>query len=90
MFKEQGMDAVILKHNIDTAFITHVEQKHEDVKFQRIDADVTDSMKEEVSEEELKGETDALTALFRKALNNDKLEVKVEKLKNESISSIII
>ena len=89
MFKEQGMDAVILKHNIDTAFITHVEQKHEDVKFQRIDADVTDSMKEEVSEEELKGETDALTALFRKALNNDKLEVKVEKLKNEKVSSMI-
>ena len=46
-------------------------------------------MKEEVSEEELKGETDALTALFRKALNNDKLEVKVEKLKNEKVSSMI-
>ena len=47
MFKEQGMDAVILKHNIDTAFITHVEQKHEDVKFQRIDADLTEDFKED-------------------------------------------
>lgn len=89
MFREQGMDAVILKHNIDNPFISHIEAKNENVKFQRIDADVTDSMKEDVSEEELKGETDALTALFRKALNNDKLEVKVEKLKNENVSSMI-
>ncbi len=42
--KKQGMDAVILTHNIDTAFITHVEQKHEDVKFQRIDADLTEEL----------------------------------------------
>ena len=90
MFREQNMNAVILKDNIDNPFISHLEAKNEKVKFQRIDADVTDSMKEEVSEEELKGETDALTALFRKALNNDKLEVKVEKLKNEKVSSMII
>ncbi|MDO4261456.1 MAG: molecular chaperone HtpG [Eubacteriales bacterium] len=89
MFREQNMNAVILKDNIDNPFISHLEAKNEKVKFQRIDADVTDSMKEEVSEEELKGETDALTALFRKALNNDKLEVKVEKLKNENISSMV-
>lgn len=89
MFREQGMNAVVLKHNIDNPFISHLEAKNENVKFRRIDADVTDSMKEEVSEEELKGETDALTALFRKALNNEKLEVKVEKLKNEKVSSMI-
>ena len=89
MFREQKMNAVILKDNIDNPFISHLEAKNEKVKFQRIDADVTDSMKEEVSEEELKGETDALTALFRKALNNDKLEVKVEKLKNVNVSSMV-
>ena len=89
MFREQKMDAVILKDSIDTPFISHLEAKNEKIRFQRIDADVTDSMKEEVSGEELKGETDALTALFRKALNNDKLEVRVEKLKNEKISSMI-
>ena len=72
MFREQKMNAVVLKDNIDNPFISHLEAKNEKVKFQRIDADVTDSMKEEVSEEELKGETDALTALFRKALNNDR------------------
>ncbi len=89
MFKEQGMDAVLLKHNIDSAFISHVEQKHEDVKFLRIDADVTESMREEISEEELKEEKDTLTEVFRKALGRENLEVKVEKLKNENISSVI-
>ena len=89
MFREQKMNAVVLKDNIDNPFISHLEAQNEKVKFQRIDADVTDSMKEEVSEEELKGETDALTALFRKALNNDKLEVKVEKLKNVNVSSMV-
>ncbi|MCI5994420.1 MAG: molecular chaperone HtpG [Blautia sp.] len=89
MFKEQGMDAVILKHNIDSAFISHVEQKHDDVKFLRIDADVTESMKEEVSEDELKEEKETLTEVFRKALGKENLEVKIEKLKNEKISSMV-
>ena len=87
MFKEQGMDAVILKHNIDTAFITHVEQKHNDVKFQRIDADLTEDFKEDG--EDLKEMTEELTATFKKALNNEQLDVKVEKLKNENISSMM-
>ncbi|MCD8073639.1 MAG: molecular chaperone HtpG [Lachnospiraceae bacterium] len=89
MFRESGMNAVILKHNIDTPFISHVEQLNEKVKFQRIDADVTDSVKEETDTESLKETTDTLTEVFRKALNKEKLDVKVEKLKNENISSMI-
>ena len=89
LFKEQKMQAVILDHNIDTSFITQLEQRNEKYKFMRIDADVTDSLKDETSEEDLKNETDTLTEVFKKALNNDKLTVKVEKLKNENISSII-
>ena len=89
MFKEAGMDAVILKHNIDSPFISLVEQKKENVHFQRIDADVTESFKEETSEEELKASTDTLTEVFRKALNKENLDVKVEKLKNEKIASMI-
>ncbi|KAI4448090.1 Chaperone protein HtpG [Eubacterium plexicaudatum ASF492] len=89
LFKEQGMDAVILNHNIDSSFITQLERRNEKFKFMRIDADVTESLKEEASEEELKAETDTLTEIFRKAVGNDKLTVKVEKLKNESLSSII-
>ena len=89
LFKEQNMDAVILDHNIDTSFISQLEQRNEHYKFMRIDADLTDSLKDETSEDELKDETETLTDLFRKNLHNDKLTVKVEKLKNENVSSII-
>ncbi len=89
LFKEQNMQAVILDHNIDTSFITQLEQRNEKYKFMRIDADVTESLKDETSAEDLKAETDALTEVFKKALSNDKLTVNVEKLKNENISSII-
>ena len=89
MFKEQNMDAVILDHNIDTSFISQLEQRNEHYKFIRIDADVTESLKDETSAEDLKAETDTLTDVFKKALNNDKLTVKVEKLKNADIASVI-
>jgi molecular chaperone HtpG len=89
MFKEEGIDAVILTHNIDQPFVTHLEGKNENLKFQRIDADLSDSFKEETSEDELKEITETLSDVFKKALNNDKLNIKVEKLKNASISSMI-
>ena len=89
MFREAGMDAVILKHNIDNAFISHMEQLHDNIKFQRIDADVTDTFKEETDADTLKETTDTLTDVFRKALGNDKLTVKVEKLKNANVSSMM-
>lgn len=89
MFKEQGMDAVILDHNIDTSFISQLEQRNETYKFMRIDADVTEALKDETDETDLKTETDTLTEVFKKALNNDKLTVKVDKLKDASISSVI-
>ena len=87
MFKEEGMDAVILKHNIDSAFITHLEQRNEELKFQRIDADLTDNFKEDG--EDLKELTETLGDVFKKTLHQDKLDVKVEKLKNENISSMM-
>lgn len=89
MFKEQDMNAVILNHNIDTSFISQLERRNEKYKFMRIDADLTDSLKEDSSEEELKGFTDALSEIFHKALNHEKLTVKAEKLKDESIASVI-
>lgn len=89
MFKEQGMDAVILDHNIDTSFISQLEQRNETYKFMRIDADVTEALKDETDDTDLKTETDTLTEVFKKALNNDKLTVKVDKLKDASISSVI-
>ncbi len=89
MFKESGMDAVILEHNIDQPFVQQLEGKNEQVRFLRIDADLTDDLKEETSEEELKEITESLTETFKKALNNENLDVKVEKLKNASISSML-
>ena len=88
-FREQKMNAVILKDNIDNPFISHLEAKNEKVKFQRIDADVTDSMKEEGDEETLKKQTETLSDVFKKALGKDQLEVQVQNLKNENISSMI-
>lgn len=93
MFKEQGQQAVILNHNIDTAFVTYMEQQNEEVKFQRIDADVLDSLKEEVAEEEKENfqkTTDSLVEIFRTELNNDKLEVKVENLKDDNVASMAV
>ena len=92
MFKAEGMDAVILTHNIDSAFISQLEQKNEHVKFQRIDADLTEHFKEEVSEDDakvLEEKKTTLTEVFRKALSNEKLEVKVEKLKNDNVASMV-
>ncbi len=93
MFKEQGQDAVILTHNIDSAFITYLEQHNEEIRFQRIDAEVHDSLRDEVEEgdkEEFKKLSDELVELFRKELNNEKLEVKVEKLKDNSVASMAV
>ena len=89
MFKEQGMNAVILKDSIDQPFISQLEQGDLKVKFVRIDADLNETMKDEEDEETLKAQTETLTEVFRKALEKDNLEVKVEKLKNENISSMV-
>lgn len=89
MFKEQNMDAVILDHNIDTSFISQLEARNENYRFQRIDADVTESLKEDVSEEDLKETTETLTEVFKKALGKENLNVEVTKLKDENISSMI-
>lgn len=92
MFKAEGMDAVVLTHNIDSPFITQLEQRNESVKFERIDADLTDTFKQDVAAEEeetFKANTETLTDIFRKALGNDKLDVKVERLKNESVASMM-
>ena len=89
MFKDAGIDAVILKHSIDQPFITHLEQKNENVKFLSIDSDLSETFKEETSEEDLSKAGEELAEVFKKALNNDKLTVKAEKLVDKNISSMI-
>lgn len=92
MFKAAKMDAVILTHNIDQPFISQLEAKNEGIKFQRIDADLTDTFKAKTSkkaEEEMKAQADSISKIMKKVLKKEKLEVKVEKLKNKKISSMI-
>ena len=93
MFKAQGQDAIILSHNIDAAFVTYLEEKHSDIQFLRIDADVHDSLKDEVAEDEKESfqkTADSLVEIFRKELNDDKLDVKVEKLKDDKVASMAV
>ena len=92
MFKAAKMDAVILTHNIDQPFISQLESKNEGIKFMRIDADVTDAMKSKTSkkaEKEMEEQAEAIGKIMKKALKNDKLNVKVQKLKNKKISSVL-
>lgn len=92
MFKEAGEDALVLTHNIDQPFITQLEYQEKNIKFQRIDADINEGFKEETKKKDkkvLKNNTEAMTKLFRKVLAKDKLEVKVEKFKNEKVSSVM-
>ncbi len=89
MFKNEGLNAVILTHNIDQPFIQQLEQDNEKIAFLRIDADISDSLKEEGSEEEAKKSEEALSKLFKKVLGKDKLVVKAQTLKDASVSSVI-
>ena len=87
MFREAKKDAVILKHNIDSAFMSHLEQKDQTIQFKRIDADLTEELRGEEATDEETSKT--LTEVFRDALKNDKLEVKVENLKNEKVAAMM-
>lgn len=92
MFKAAKMDAVILTHNIDQPFVSQLESKNEGIKFQRIDTDLTDTFKSKTSkkvQKEMEEKADSISKIMQKALKNDKIAVKVEKLKNKKIASMI-
>ena len=89
MFRESGQSAVVFRHNIDSPFIVHVEQKNENVVFQRIDADVTGDLRSDMTEEDRQSAETTLTDMFRKAIGNDQLSVRVEPLKDDTVSAIL-
>ena len=92
MFKAAKMDAVILTHNIDQPFISQLEMKNEGIKFQRIDADLTDTFKAKTSKKaakEMEEQAKAIAEIIKKTMKNEKLSVKVEKLKNKKVASMI-
>ena len=89
MFKNQGLNAVLLTHNIDQPFIQQIEQDNDKIAFLRIDADISDSLKEESSDDDAKKSEEALSKLFKKVLGKEKLVVKAQTLKDASVSSVI-
>ena len=92
MFKAAKMDAVVLTHNIDQPFVSQLEAKNEGIKFQRIDADLTDVFKAKTSkkaEKEMEEQAEAVAKLMKKVLKKDAIKIKIEKLKNKKISSMI-
>ena len=89
IFKSAGKDAVVLPHSIDGHFITSLEMKRNNVKFLRIDSDMTDDMRSEEIGEDLKASYEALSEKVKAAIHNDKLKVAIEPLKNDEISSVI-
>ncbi len=92
MFKAAKMDAVILTHSIDQPFISQLEAKNEGIRFMRIDADLTDSLKAKTSKKaakEMEEQAEEIAKIMKKALKKENLTVKVEKLKNKKVSSMI-
>ena len=89
--KAQKMEAFVMKHNIDTPFMQQLESKNEGISFKRIDADLTDTFKSKTSKKaakELEEKEKEISEKLKKALKNDKLVVKLEKLKDKKVSSI--
>ena len=90
MFKDEGIDAIYLTHNIDNPYITMMEARDESVKFARIDSDLSANFKgEALSEEDEKKYTDSLTETFKKALGVENIKIKVESLKDENVPSML-
>lgn len=89
IFKSAGKDAVVLPHSIDVPFISTLEMKRDNVKFLRIDSDMTDDMRSEEVAEDTKASYDALSEKVKTALHNDRLKVSVQLLKSDDISSVI-
>lgn len=87
LFKENDLLAVYLEHSIDAPFISLLERDHHEVKFTRIDSDISSALKGETTD---KSQEEKLTNLFKEALNNDKLKVSVENLKSTGIASMLL
>jgi molecular chaperone HtpG len=93
MFREQGMEAVVLSSMIDTHFIQFLERNEKDIKFTRVDSEITDNLKEEAGEsgkDDLKKADESLEKIFKDALKDDKLKIKVESLKSSSLPAVML
>ncbi len=89
MFKEAGKNAVILSDVIDSAFIGQLEYKNKGLKFLRIDADIQAALKQEDSDEETKKKYDEVAKKVKDEIGDEKLNVEIQTLQNNSIASMI-
>ncbi|MBQ6368633.1 MAG: molecular chaperone HtpG, partial [Parasporobacterium sp.] len=92
MFKEAKMDAVYLEHVIDSSFITQLEAKNEGLKFMRIDTDLGKAFRKRTSkkdQKELDEKAEKLRDRLRTLTGNEKIEVKIQNLKNKSTASML-
>ncbi len=86
MFKEQGLNAVILPTMMDTHFISFIEMKEQKVKFKRIDSalsEISDNVLDDDNSKEL-------TEMFKAELNDETLKIEVQSLKNEAVPAVIL
>ena len=90
MFKEANKQAVVLPHNIDMPFIQSLEAKMKDVKFVRIDGELSEELAGKEHSETEKENFDKLVQRAKDYLAQDKLNIEVKSLKNEKIASLLI
>ncbi|MCI1722007.1 MAG: molecular chaperone HtpG [Lachnospiraceae bacterium] len=87
MFRNRKKDAVILKQNIDSPFITQLEQRNQNLRFARIDSELDEAFKGKKAV--AKEDQDSLTEIFRKNLEKDKLKIEVENMKDKDVAAIM-
>lgn len=89
LFKEYNLDAVVLNTPIDNNFISFLEYKDSNVKFKRIDSDLSDVIKDKDNEEN-KEQNEKLSNLFKDVLGDKMKEYKVQSLKSESTPAMLL
>lgn len=93
MFKENEMEALVLDTMIDNHFISFLESENKDIKFLRIDADLTSNLKDESeddNQDQSKAIAEKIEKLFSETLNIKDLKLQVERLKTESTPALIL
>ncbi|MCU0530001.1 MAG: molecular chaperone HtpG, partial [Cyanobium sp. Prado107] len=93
LWTSQGAEVLLADTFIDTQFIPWLEYRHEDLRFQRVDAELDDSLKEQESEladAEGKDSSEKLRELFKAALENDKVTIQVQSLKGDDAPAALI
>ena len=90
MFKNQGLNAVVLPSMMDTHFISLVEMKQTGVKFKRIDSAINDISDNTEKDDSTKEQEEKLIEKFKNEIKDDTLKIEVQSLKDDSIPAVIL